>query len=81
MVILLMIIMFCVAGFEFVHQIKLGERLNNKLGALLALLLLLPSIVVLVLNAILIARLKPQLNYFIQTSSQESILASILGKT
>ncbi len=58
--------MFCVAVFAFVHQIK---KLNEKLGALLALLLLLPSIVVLALNSILIARLSPQLNYFIHPSS------------
>jgi hypothetical protein len=69
MVILLMVIMFCVAGFALVHFLLRGETLEEKLGALLGLLLLLPSIVMLVLNAILIARLSPQLNYFIEPSS------------
>jgi len=69
MVILLMIIMFCVAGFALVHFLFRGETLKEKLGALLGLLLLLPSIVMLVLNAILIARLSPQLDYFMKPSS------------
>ena len=69
MVILLMIIMFGVAIFALVHFLLRGETLKEKLGALLGLLLLLPSIVMLVLNAILIAQLKPQLSYHIQPSS------------
>jgi hypothetical protein len=64
-----MVIMFCVAGFALVHFLFRGETLKEKSGALLGLLLLLPSIVMLVLNAILIARLSPQLDYFMKPSS------------
>jgi hypothetical protein len=69
MVILLMVIMFCVAIFALFHFLLRGETLQEKLGALLALLLLLPSIVMIVLNSILIARLSPQLNHHIKPSS------------
>ena len=64
MVILLMVIMLWVAGFAIIHFLLRGQS-----GTLLALLLLLPSIVMIILNLILIARLSPQLNYFIQPSS------------
>jgi hypothetical protein len=67
--ILLMILMLGVALFVLIHFLKHGKSRREKLGALLAPLLILPSIVMLVLNAILIAQLRPQLNYHIQPSS------------
>jgi len=67
--ILLMILMLGVALFVLIHFLKHGKSRREKLGALLAPLLILPSIVMLVLNAILIAHLRPQLNYHIQPSS------------
>jgi hypothetical protein len=67
--ILLMILMLCAALFAIIHFLQRGKSRREKLGALLALLLILPSIVMLVLNAILIAQLRPQLNYHIKPSS------------
>ena len=67
--ILLMILMLGVALFVLIHFLQHGKSRREKLGALLAPLLILPSIVMLVLNAILIAQLRPQLNYHIQPSS------------
>jgi hypothetical protein len=69
LVILLMILMLCATLFAIIHFLQRGKSRKEKLGALLALLLILPSIVMLVLNAILIAQLRPQLNYHIQPSS------------
>jgi hypothetical protein len=69
LVILLMVIKLCVAIFAIIHYLQRGESGKEKSGALLALVLILPSIVVFLLNAILIARLSPQLNYDIQPSS------------
>jgi hypothetical protein len=56
--ILLMILMLSVALFVLIHFLKHGKSRREKLGALLAPLLILPSIVMLVLNAILIAHPK-----------------------
>ena len=61
LVILLMILMLSVALFVLIHFLKHGKSRREKL--------ILPSIVMLVLNAILIAQLRPQLNYHIQPSS------------
>ena len=62
-----MVILFCVSLNTLSHYLLSGEALKEKSRA--SLILLLPSIVILVLNAILIARLSPQLNYHIQPSS------------
>jgi len=69
LVILLMVIKLCVALFVIIYYLHRGESGKEKSEALLALVIILPSIVVFLLNAILIAQLKPQLNYHIQPSS------------
>ena len=55
LVILLMIIMLCVAVFTKIHYLQRGDSGKEKSEALLALVIILPSLIVLVLNAILIA--------------------------
>jgi hypothetical protein len=73
LVILFMTIMLCVALFSLVHYLlhhpSLDDSWKEISGALLELLFILSSIALIALNAILIARLKPQLNYYIQPSS------------
>jgi hypothetical protein len=69
LVILLMIIMLCVAVFTKIYYLLHGETLKEKSKALFTFPLTLASIVVLVLNAFLIARLSPQSNHHIQPSS------------
>jgi hypothetical protein len=59
--------MFGVALFPIINL--RGDSYKDKTVTLIAPLLFLPSIVMLVLNAILISQLSPQLNYFIQPSS------------
>jgi len=64
-----MIIMFCIAGYALLFK-KLDETPPKEQPvALSALLLILTSIVMFVLNLIVIARLSPQLNYSIQPSA------------
>jgi len=69
LVIILMIIKICVAIFAIIHYLERGDSGKEKFGTLLALVIILPSLIVLLLNAILIVRLKPQLNYYIEPSS------------
>jgi hypothetical protein len=69
LVILLVIIMLCVAVFTIIHYLQRGDSGKEKSEALLALVIILHSLIVLLLNAILIVRLKPQSNHHIQPSS------------
>jgi hypothetical protein len=63
LVILLMILLFCAALFALIHFLLHGKSKREKYAALLAPLLILPSIAMLVLNAILIAQLRPHQLY------------------
>ncbi len=69
LVILHMIILLCFALYVIIELYKESEAKIDKFNAFLAVSLILPSLVILILNAVLIAQLKPQLNYFIQPSS------------
>jgi len=65
-----MIIIICSAVFTIVHFFLSADKSKYEiLSALLAFLLIPPSIVILYLNANLIPRLKPELNYTFKESS------------
>jgi hypothetical protein len=72
LVILLMILMLFFALLTLIHFLRHGKSRREKVGALFAPLLILPSIAMLVLNAILIAQLRPQLNHHINNYEPSS---------
>ena len=69
LIIFLISISFCILVYSFCSLFRADVSCEQTSFMLLeALLLILPSIVILVLNAVLISRLKPQLSFFIEPS-------------
>ena len=74
LVIVLMVFLIGLASFAFIANCILKREVDSSckkstITLLIPLFLVVPSIVILVLNAVLISKLNPQLNYYIQPSS------------